>query len=101
MSTITLEDAISYLEKANAIIIDDDILTPTILVRGVSEDENEPFFCLRWMETNESACELLFYDEDNDEVKIQNSTIYLINDAGEEIPITILKEYDIEFEKNK
>jgi transcription elongation GreA/GreB family factor len=53
------------------------------------------------METNESACELLFYDEDNDEVKIQNSTIYLINDAGEEIPITILKEYDIEFEKNK
>jgi hypothetical protein len=98
MKIITLKEAYQILEDANAVIIDDNILVYPSLSKLKDEGSND-FLYLSWDDRG-LGYELIFVEDDNQEVKVSGSSIFL-RDLEEEnedsrTKITILTTKELE-----
>jgi hypothetical protein len=98
MKTITLKEAYNILEDASAIIIDDNVLVYPALTGLEGSDDNE-FLYFKWDDEG-LGYELTFKEEDNREVKVVGSSMFLYDyDAETEedhTQITILTTKELE-----
>jgi len=89
MKKITLKEAYDILEKASAVIIDDNALVYRSLWELDGNDENE-FLYLSW-ENDRDEYNLKFCEGDNKEVKVSGSSLFLYDtDADDETCLTKL-----------
>jgi len=98
MKKITLKEAHIILEKANAVILNDDVVLYPSLWELRDDDTNE-FLYFRW---DDGGLEytLTFKEGDNQEVKVSGSSICLIDtnakDKNDYTEITILTTKELE-----
>jgi hypothetical protein len=99
MKTITLKEAYQILEDASAIIIDDNVLVYPALTGLEGSDDNE-FLYIQWWDDEGLGYELTFKEEDNQEVRVVGSSMFLYDyDAETEedhTQITILTTKELE-----
>jgi len=87
MKTITLREAFEILENAAAVIIDDTVTYPT-LYDLIESDENE-FLHIGW-EVDDLGYTAIFQEGDNQFVKVSGSSLFMVDDRGEETQVSIL-----------
>lgn len=93
MRTITLEDAFGILSDASAVIWDDDYLSYPSLSDLKWEDKNEFLYLSGGAEYTVDAT---FKEENNRSVKVDGCRIFLTDDEGEEVQITVLGVVELE-----
>ena len=90
MKKITLHDTHTLLQNASAVSISD---TPDPLMPYYAEldgtDENE-FLYISWVNEDGECYYLKFAEGQNREVTISGSSMFLIDNEGEEVQITLL-----------
>ena len=91
MSNMDLDDALDTLQSCSALILDGDILMYPRIIREIRNDDNEKLFYLEWIE-GEQSYEICFLENDNQVVGYSGSNMFLTDENGEEVQITILTE---------
>jgi len=94
MSSMDLEDALDVLDNCSALILDNDILMIPRIIKDLKNGDNQKIFCLQWVE-GQDTFEILFLEEDNQSVGYSGSTMFLIDESGEEVHITLLTQKEI------
>lgn len=94
MKTIDLVRAHKILEDCSGVITDEHVIIYPSLADLTGDDENE-FLYLSWI--NEGADYYVKFNEGcNREVKVVHSSMFLIDDEGDEIQLTVLVPQDLE-----
>ena len=97
MKELQIEDAFNLLRVCDGILLEGRLVEP-ILVGLEGEDDNE-FFYLSWSEEIRGEWvdfHIAFREGDNQIVLCEGSTMTLINTDGEEEPMTLLREWNVE-----
>jgi hypothetical protein len=98
MPKITLKKAVELLKECSGVIVNQHYL---LVIPSVDEVKNEPdneFLRLGWEEDGQ-VFRLTFAEEENEEVSICGSSMFLIDsdaEDGEETQIMLLNPWDIE-----
>lgn len=87
MKTITLQEAFSLIQEANAVIVDDNALVYPSQYELTGEDDNEWLY-LSWEE--ELVDFALTFIEEEAEIKFDGSSIYMEDSDGDECKLTLL-----------
>lgn len=93
---INLKQAFDLLEYCDAIILNDDVLIYPATDTITGEPENE-FLYLSYTQ-NDLIYSLYFIEENNQEIEFSGSTMYLEDNEGDSVRITLLSELDIQDE---
>jgi hypothetical protein len=91
MESMELENALDELEKCVALILDNDILMYPRIIKNLKNENNETIFLLQWVEDS-MTYEICFTENENEIVGYSESSMFLIDDRGEEVQITLLTE---------
>ena len=83
MKTITLKEAIDILSQCSAVIIDNVVTYPSL-------HEHEEFLNLSWTDGEYNDFNESFYARDNENVIIVDSSMFLVDESGDEVQLTIL-----------
>lgn len=94
MKIITLQEAYDILENCAGIIVEDHIITYPSLSRIIDSDESE-FLYIQW-EDEGVQYSLKFQEGENRKIKIIGSSMFLIDDEGDEQQITVLQTKNLE-----
>lgn len=94
MKTITLKETFEILQNADAVVIDSSVLS-FLSLKDLIEEASNPFLHLRW-ELGGEVFKSTFLEIDNQEVKISGPSMFLIDDEGHEVRISILHYADLE-----
>ena len=89
MRTITLKAAFEVLENCSAVIIEDGIVSYPGLSDLEGKDENE-FLYFSWTDEDGLEFNLKFREGENQMVEVWKSTMYLMDDEGDRVELTIL-----------
>jgi len=93
---ITLEKTIRLLEESAGIITDKGITFPTIYDNYREFDTDYPFFLEFEFTDDDGIFKYRFFVDDNLEVELVGSSIFLIDSEGSLIEITLLENWDAE-----
>lgn len=96
MRTITLQEAYDILENASALVVDDNALVYPALSELTGESFNQ-FLYVTWDDEGQEYS-LKFCEEENETVKIVDSSMFLVDEEGDERQITILEPKNMETE---
>ena len=90
---ISGKEAYELIENADAIILDDDALMyPSLDTEGILEDESEDYnLNLSYMDSEGLEYSYDFFWNENNEIKIEENHLILMDDRGEPCKITILE----------
>lgn len=94
MKTIILQQAYSILKNCAGVITEDHIITYPILSDLTGEDNNQWLY-LSWDEDGLEYSRT-FLEKENNNVKIAGSSMFLKDNEGEEIQLTILTVQNLE-----
>lgn len=87
---ITLEKAIDLLENADAVVINNDLLVyPSI--DGINNDPENEFMFLSHSDPDGLIYSYKFKEGNNQEVNIVGHSMFLIDDEGDSIQLTLLQ----------
>ena len=89
MKTITLDEAIIILQNCSAVIIDYTVKYPNLSF-DESNNPEERFLDLSWVDDDYNNFEVNFYSQDNQTVTIVDSSMFLTDEEGDEVQLTIL-----------
>lgn len=89
MKTISLQKAHSILEYCSAIIIEDYVLVYPSLSDLTGEDDNQWLY-ISWSDDKGREFDVEFIEENNKDITISGSTLFLKDNEGEEFQVTIL-----------
>ena len=89
MKTITLDEAIIILQNCSAVIIDYTVTYPNLSF-DESNNPEERFLDLSWVDDDYNNFEVNFYSQDNQTVTIVDSSMFLTDEEGDEVQLTIL-----------
>ena len=98
MKTITLQQAYKILTDCSGVIVEDNIINPKLgdgMGGGLEDDPNHLFMALDWEESG-LMFEQCFLEGQNQEVNVVGSSMFLINELGDEVQLTILSPLDLE-----
>lgn len=93
--TISLKEAHQILEECSAVIADDNALTYPSLSDLEDDDSNE-FLYISWTDDEGLTYSAKFQEGENQSVKISGSSMFLIDNEGDEMQITILEPKSLE-----
>ena len=88
MKHITLKDAHETLMNCAGVIWDDFILFPS--VDDLSPDGNDEFMRLRAQNEEGEIFEADFIQNENERVRVDGGTMYLVDSEGDEVRLSIL-----------
>jgi hypothetical protein len=93
VKTITLDQAYKILENAAAVIWDDNFLCYVSLSQLTDEPDNE---WLRLHVTDDEGLEYSanFIQEGNETVRVEGSSMFLKDDNGDEVQVSVLAHVD-------
>ena len=97
MKNISLLIACQLLADASAVVIEDDgsrVLYPSVDYLG---DGDNPFLYLSWEDAGQDFWVECF-ERENAIVKVSGSSMFLIDEDGEELKLTLLSPWDLERE---
>lgn len=86
--TITLEKAFGLLEKARAVILDDNVLVFHSL-SNLTDDKSNEFLYLGW-ESGFREFNLKFAEQGNERAEVKNNILFLQDTDGEDRALTLL-----------
>jgi|APCry1669192062_1035393.scaffolds.fasta_scaffold02542_7 hypothetical protein len=89
MKTIPLKEAYQILEDCSAIITDDHVVTFPCLSDLEESDENE-FLYIGWVGEHGEEYSVKFEEGNNQEIKVSGTSMFLVDNEGDECQITIL-----------
>lgn len=95
MKKITIQKAHQILTDCSALIIDDNTLVYPSLADLEGSDDNE-FLYLSWTDEEGRDYSVKFSEGQNKEVTISGSSMFLVDNEGEEAQITILAPQNLE-----
>jgi len=94
MKTISLIEVVKILEDASAIIIGDTVTYPA--AADLTSEPDNQFLYISWVGDEGEDYAVKFEEGPNQNVKIVGSSVFLIDDEGEECQITILEPKNLE-----
>jgi hypothetical protein len=94
---ITLKQAFSLLSNAGAISLDINGYDPVLYPRLI-QDEDEKFFMQIEWENEGQTWNFNFPNETNQNVQLEGSSLFLKDEDGEDIQISLMKLWDVEDE---
>lgn len=94
MKTITLQQAFQILENCAAVITDTHVVTYPSLADLSGNDENQ-WLNISWSEDGQDYS-IICVEENNREIKVSGSAMFLFDGEGEEFQITILVQQNLE-----
>lgn len=87
MKIITFKDAVHALNECSAVIWNDNFLCYPELI---DDEEEENFLHLFTSDEEGQDYEAFFPTKDNQEVKVDGSSMFLIDNEGDEVQLTLL-----------
>jgi hypothetical protein len=95
MKTIPLTKAQEILQNSAAIIVDNDVVIYGSGDDLNGDDENE-FLYLSWSDDMGREYSVKFREGENRSVAVHNSSMFLIDNEGDEVQLTILQPQNLE-----
>lgn len=89
---ITLNKALELLENCSGIVTDQGITFPTL----IDDDEEKEFLEFEFTDDDGLIFEYKFYSQDNQNVELVGSSLFLIDSEKETVQITLLINWDAE-----
>lgn len=95
MKTIPLTQAFKILEDCSAVVTEDHVVIYPALSELTGEADNE-FLYLTWQDDTGLEFNANFIEENNQEIKVVGSSMFLKDEAGNEFQITVLVPQNLE-----
>ena len=97
MKTITLDQAYRWLESCSAVIWDDNFLCYPSLSQLVTDDPENEFLYLS-ITDEEGELSVKFKQGNNETIEVGGNSMFLIDDEGDTIQLTLLCPINVEKE---
>jgi hypothetical protein len=88
MTRITLHEAADIISTCAALIIDNVVTYPSM--SNLEDKPDNEWLCLSWTDGDDRDFIVKFNEGENDEVMISGPYMYLIDNEGDEVQLTIL-----------
>lgn len=94
MKTITLQEVYQILEDCSGIVTEDHVITYPSLADLTGEDDNQ-WLNISWIDEGQDF-DIVFIEENNKEIKVSGSSMFLEDEDGDEFQITVLVPQNLE-----
>ncbi len=95
MKTITLQEAHSILENCSGVINEEHVITYPNLADLTGDDDNEWLYIF-WNDDKGQDYRVKCVEENNKEIKVSGSSMFLIDNEGDDFQLTVLVPQDLE-----